>query len=323
MAERMLLRDWLFYLLMLAGVAAAIYHMANNRVMNGILVLGGVIVGSFVRYMMISDPDRADSRASASAIGPADSRVRRWLVHDEDINSDIWLRSGIIAGFVATVVMSVVMVAGFLSAGMFASENGSTAGQWFYGLTHNSLTEDTFDIPLGAYSINLFAGIIWAVVYGAFAETRLSGPGWWRGMKFSILPWMLSLVVFFPIVGAGILGLSLDAGPLPAIGNLILHLAYGATLGIVYAIPEASAPDSVDPDPVSASLLDRGLAAGLTIGLAIGTIGGAILAVAIGGGSFEPTEIILAGAAAGVMVGALVGPLVGLESGSAHRSPVS
>ena len=63
-------------------------------------------------------------------------------------------------------------------------------------------------------------------------------------MLFSIIPWFLSLVVFFPIVGAGFFGADLDAGPLPAIGNLILHLIYGAVLGSMYTVPDRSLADS-------------------------------------------------------------------------------
>ncbi len=36
-----------------------------------------------------------------------------------------------------------------------------------------------------------------------------------------------------PAVG-GFFGLGIGAGPLPIIGNLILHLVYGATLGTLY-----------------------------------------------------------------------------------------
>jgi hypothetical protein len=319
MLERMRLRDWLFFALMLLGIGAAIYHMANGRVMNGILVLGGIIVGSVVRFTIILDPEREPvERAAAPPARSLESRLKSWLRREDDADGDIWLRSGVIAGFVATVIMSGVLVLGYLSAGIFADEEGGTIARWFYGLTHNSLTDDAIDIPLGAYSVNLLAGIIWALVYAAVIEPRLSGPGWWRGLKFSLLPWLLSLVVFFPAVGAGFFGASLDAGPLPAIGNLILHLAYGAMLGVMYAIPETSAPDPADKNAVAAAWSDRGLAIGLTVGLMIGVIGGAIAGALFGNGRLDSTEFILAGAASGIMAGALVGPLAGLEAGSSH-----
>lgn len=49
-------RDWLFYGLMLAGLGPAIYHIANNRAINGVLIIiFGLGVGSVVRFMMIMD----------------------------------------------------------------------------------------------------------------------------------------------------------------------------------------------------------------------------------------------------------------------------
>jgi hypothetical protein len=293
--------------------------MANNRVMNGILVLGGIIVGSIVRFTIILDPERDQRDETETSPGTQLSRrLRSRLRRDDDADGDIWLRSGVIAGFMATILMSGVFVLGYLSAGIFADQDGGTIARWFYGLTHNSLTDDAFDIPLGAYSVNLLAGIIWALIYAAVIEQRLKGPAWWRGLQFSLLPWLLSLIVFFPAVGAGFFGASLDAGPLPAIGNLILHLAYGASLGAMYAIPESRAPDHVDVDEEAAVWSDRGLAIGLTAGLMIGVIGGAIAGAAFGDGRLDSTEFILAGAASGIMAGALVGPLAGLEAGSSR-----
>ena len=41
------------------------------------------------------------------------------------------------------------------------------------------------DIPITAFSINLLAGLAWALVYGGIVERRMSGPGWLRGMPRS------------------------------------------------------------------------------------------------------------------------------------------
>ena len=84
-------------------------------------------------------------------------------------------------------------------------------------------------------------------------------------MLFSLVPWLLSLLVFFPAVGGGLFGADLDAGPLPAIGNLVLHLIYGAILGTVYCIPESAA--STEDDRRAAQLENDGTALGLVVGL--------------------------------------------------------
>ena len=58
-------------------------------------------------------------------------------------------------------------------------------------------------------------------------------------MEFALLPWLVSLVIFMPLLGGGILGLSLGAGPLPIVGNLVLHALYGAVLGVVWGSAES------------------------------------------------------------------------------------
>src|SRR5690606_33464757 len=212
-------------------------------------------------------------------------------------------------------VMTIVLVLGYVIADAFATDGGSTFSDWLYGLTHNQLTDNTFELPLVAYSTNLLAGVIWALIYGALFAHRLSGPGWWRGIKFSLIPWFLSLVVFFPVLDAGFFGADLGAGPLPVIGNLILHLAYGAVLGVVYAF--AIHPEPVPgPDPRLGGWIDQGLAIGLASGLMFGLIAGALAGLVLETGHYSSTEVTLAGAMAGVFGGAIIGPLVGLELGS-------
>lgn len=323
MLQRMILRDWLFFGVMLVGVIAAIYHMMNNRVMNGVLALLAIGVGIIVRFIIIKSAQRdvyLHERQLRSGEVPDRSRRGDFMRAEGGADSDIWMRSGVIAGFFATVVMSAVLIGGYLSAGIFADEDGGTLAEWFYGLTHNDLTNDAFDIPLGSYSINLLAGVIWGLIYGAFFEQRLRGPSWWRGIKFSILPWLLSLIVFFPLVGAGFFGADLGAGPLPALGNLILHLAYGAVLGWTYAMPVAADIGVSEREARAYEWEDRGLAFGLTAGLILGMTVGAVLGLAFGDGAFNATEFILAGAAAGIMAGGIFGPFIGLDYGS-DRAP--
>ncbi|CAN5520997.1 hypothetical protein BH23CHL2_BH23CHL2_28490 [soil metagenome] len=312
MPNRMTNQDWLFAALIVIGVVIAGYSIATGHVTNGLLVLGGILIGALVRFAASGDPAPDDGRPLV--------RFSRWIRGRDESGSGLWLRSGIIAGFAATVVMSIVLVLGYLTAGLFADQEASTVSRWFYGLTHNSLTDETFEIPLGAYSLNLLAGVIWSLVYAGVFEPRMSGSGWWRGAKFSLLPWLLSLVVFFPLVGAGFFGASLGAGPLPVIGNLILHLTFGATLGSIYAIPENSGLARVEANPQLAGWINEGLAAGLAGGFMIGLIVGALLGLAVDFGGVTSTEVTLAGAVSGVLCGIMVGPLIGLEVGSSRST---
>lgn len=63
MFKRMNRRDWLFYALMLAAFIPAIFHIVNNRAINGILIIiFGIGLGSVARYLMIMDPKRDPDR---------------------------------------------------------------------------------------------------------------------------------------------------------------------------------------------------------------------------------------------------------------------
>jgi hypothetical protein len=94
-------------------------------------------------------------------------------------------------------------------------------------------------------------------------------------MLFSLIPWMLSVGVFLPIVGGGPLGLRLRAGPLPIFGNLILHLIYGGVLGQIYGpmgdrlLTETGETDDVDELQTLANeqrLIALGIVAGRVVG---------------------------------------------------------
>lgn len=301
--------DLIFFVIMLIGVAAATFHFIGGRPVNGALALGAVLLGTLLGIQTLRNPGtsmQASSHRRTSSHSP----------REESDDRDSWLREAIISGFVATIVMSGVMVGSYLLAGSFADEGGTQVERWFWSLTHNSLTDNAWDVPMAAYSINLFAGIFWAVIYGWLFVGRLPGRGWQRGMLFAIVPWLLSLVVFFPLVGAGFFGLDLDAGPLPALGNLVLHLVFGVTLGTIYALPESAATAPTEADAWATRWENRGMAVGLVAGLSGGVILGAVLGLIVDEGLLGPTELLLIGAAIGTMVGALIGPFAGLQYGA-------
>ena len=88
-------------------------------------------------------------------------------------------------------------------------------------------------VPLASVLFFL-TGVLWAIAYAAWFEPRLRGPDWLKGMAFSLLPTAASWLVVLPALGAGPLGLGLGAGLVPAAGELLRHLSYGAALGLAY-----------------------------------------------------------------------------------------
>src|SRR4029453_3635284 len=106
--------------------------------------------------------------------------------------------------------------------------------QWLHALTNNQVLDFAATSLYAAAAVHLVVGVLWAILYAFYFEPRLPGAAWARGLTFSLIPWILSLAVFLPLVGGGLFGDAIGAGPLPAIGNLILHLGYGVTLGLIY-----------------------------------------------------------------------------------------
>src|SRR5579884_270823 len=190
--------------------------------------------------------DRPHVQQSASAQTPA--RICR----------DDWLRDSILSGFVATFAMSVVLALAYGVALAVGVRHGDTTQRWFWALTHNPVTRTTQNAVVLAIILNMAMGLIWAVIYGRWVEPRLRGPGWQRGMLFALIPWILSIVAFLPVMGAGVLGFAIGAGPFPLIGNLILHLVYGAVLGSVYAIALESGLDDAETEGPAAEAAERG-----------------------------------------------------------------
>jgi hypothetical protein len=226
-----------------------------------------------------------------------------------------WIPNSLISGFAATFAMTVVIFGAYWFARVVGDANGNQIERWLYALQNNSLTRSTQNSAIIAIGLNLVVGLIWALAYGYYGVVRLSGPAWLKGIIYALGPWLLSIVVFFPIMGAGIFGKDLGAGPLPVIGNLILHLAYGAVLGTVYAIDLESWLDGSDADLQH----NRAAESWAAIGMLIGTPVGLILAW-IAGPSLDQIArlpvIALLGAILGAALGLMVGSFAGLEHGA-------
>ena len=247
-----------------------------------------------------------------------------------------WLARAVLSGFVATVLMILAAVVAYGIAFALANvEPSSQAGAqtysaWFKGLTDNIVVEYTTDVFYAAVAIHLGIGLGFALIYAYFVEPRIPGPDVGRGLAFAFFPWVLSLVVFLPLVGAGFLGFGLGAGFLPILGNLILHIVYGATLGLIYGSfgdtvdaesPEIGQATATDTAAMGSSerMAARGIVAGFAGGAVIGLVAATIAGVS---GASEMMNLplaafVLISAVMGSTVGALIGSLVGLEQSTA------
>jgi uncharacterized membrane protein YeaQ/YmgE (transglycosylase-associated protein family) len=170
-------------------------------------------------------------------------------------------------------------------------------------------TERANDSLVLAIGLNLILGIVFAVIYGMI-EHRLPGKsGWQRGMLFALPLWLISLVLFFPMMDAGMFGSDLDAGPLAIIGNLILHLIYGAVLGSVYAVDVDAWLDGSREDHATALDMQRDTTLGVIGGTVVGFIAGILMR-----GQFDSvmndSMTMLVGALVGAAFGGLIGSIM-------------
>lgn len=205
-----------------------------------------------------------------------------------------------------------------------------TPRRWLVNLTHNRLIDASLaDVYLAA-GIYLAGGLLWAIVY-TLVEPRLPGAPWQRGVIFAMVPALVSLVVVLPLLGGGLFGVAFGAGPLPAIGNILLHAVYGAILGVVYGpfgdrdASTLERPETVSGDaaprsyePTAALALIGGLAIGALIGLAVSTMT-AGSTTALGESS---SAMILWGGLLGAVAGLFIGSFLGLgQPGRTHPGP--
>lgn len=226
-----------------------------------------------------------------------------------------WFRASLLSGFVATFAMTATVAAGYGLARGLADESGSTFQRWSFGLTDNRLINDINERFLLVMIANLLFGLVWALTYARFVDQQAAAPGWKSGAMFSIVPWLLSITLFFPVAGAGFLGSALDAGPLPVLGNLVLHLVFGAVLGSMYAIQPDIGLDDTRTDRYAAATAERGAAIGMAAGGVVGAIGGWFLADQFDRLASQPV-IAIAGALSAAAIGALIGSLAGMSEES-------
>ena len=243
-----------------------------------------------------------------------------------------WLSRAVVSGFLASVVMSIVFFLAFGFVRAFVAtvplnpeRGGATLQRALDALVNNQVLDLASSSLYLAGALHVAMGVLWAVVYARIFEPRLSGPDWQRGVLFSLIPWVISLVVFLPAVGGGFFGWATGAGPFPAIGNLILHLVYGATLGLVYGPVGDIAADEfpsrgVTDRPEVIRAYERAGARGLVLGMVMGAVAGLLVAVSPGALSTDVpvVAVVSIGAIVGAAVGIVFGSIAGLTAGEAR-----
>jgi uncharacterized membrane protein len=140
-------------------------------------------------------------------------------------------QSGIIAGFVGTAVVCIMMM-------LQTATHQVPELHMVKTMARVLGTPDQVLVGLGAHF--LIGTVIWGGLY-ALVENRipLQSPVA-RGMAFGVGAWLAMMVIVMPLAGAGIFA-SVRGTLLVPLGTLVYHLVYGAVLGTIYASMQPTA----------------------------------------------------------------------------------
>jgi len=140
------------------------------------------------------------------------------------------LKNGLLAGFAATVVLSVLMVAkGMMGlipeldvAAMLAKMMGAP-------------------LIVGWIAHFIIGTLAWGGAFAFLYDVIPGGSATLKGIAFGVAAWLGMMIVVMPMVGAGFFGMNL--GLTAPVMTLALHIIYGAVLGKVYVFfPAATQP---------------------------------------------------------------------------------
>ncbi len=138
------------------------------------------------------------------------------------------ISKSIIAGFVATIVLSVLMVMK-MKMGLMPELNAikmmTTMAHGMMGTPANPLVGWVMHFMIGS--------VLWGTSFALSGESLPGSSYVTKALFFSVLAWLLMMIMVMPMAGAGFFGLSL--GMMAPVMTLILHLVYGTVLGLVYS----------------------------------------------------------------------------------------
>jgi hypothetical protein len=128
---------------------------------------------------------------------------------------------GTLAGFIATIVLSLLM--------LVKQALGVMPGLDVIGMLSAAVGASN---PFAGWTIHFIIGsVAWGALFAALYPV-LPGPFWRRGVDFGIGAWLGMMLFVMPMTGAGAFGLKL--GITAPAATLVLHIIYGAVLGVLY-----------------------------------------------------------------------------------------
>ncbi len=137
------------------------------------------------------------------------------------------MKNGLIAGFIATVVLSAIMILKSIM-GVMPDVN---AIKMMAGMISQK-TGMTNTLPIAWIMHFIIGTVVWG---GGFSiiQSALPGSSIVKGIVFGVGAWLIMMLVVMPMTGEGLFGLNI--GPHATLATLMLHIVYGAVLGSVFS----------------------------------------------------------------------------------------
>lgn len=131
------------------------------------------------------------------------------------------IKTGLISGFVATVVLSILMVAK-AKMGVMPELN---AIKMLAGMMSAPLI-------MGWVAHFMIGTVVWGVLFTLLVD-KLPGGALSSAIVFAIGAWLMMMIGPMPMAGAGLFGLKL--GIMAPVATLMLHVIWGIVLGLTYS----------------------------------------------------------------------------------------
>lgn len=132
-----------------------------------------------------------------------------------------------IAGFVATVVLSALMLMKSMMGVMPALDLPTMLA----GMAHNMMGLPAN--PAVGWVLHFMIGTVaWGIGFALLYKVLPSNSPLGKGIVFGALAWVLMMLIPMPMAGAGLFAMKM--GMMAPVMTLVLHLIWGAVLGATY-----------------------------------------------------------------------------------------
>ena len=149
---------------------------------------------------------------------------------------NIYIRA-MIAGFVATVVLSALM----LIKSMMGVMPQLDLPTMLAGMAHHLMGLPAN--PAVAWVLHFLIGtVVWGIGFALLYKVLPGRGAVGKGIVFGALAWLLMMLIPMPMAGAGLFAMKM--GMMAPVMTLVLHLIWGAVLGATYGALGRSTADA-------------------------------------------------------------------------------